>query len=108
MSTRLAPIGRRFEARLRCRVDFQHPVRRYPTGRRGLLSRLAVPIVPLRTAGAALTAFSTALLGLYARTPGQRKPGSIGPTQQGIAISKDICLLNIGASLLTETTTRSA
>lgn len=66
---------------------------------------VALPIVPTRTAGAALSAFSTALLGLYARTPGMRKPGSIWPTQQGIGISQDIWLLGIGISLLTQTAT---
>lgn len=74
---------------------------------------VALPIVPARAAGAALTAFSTALLGLYARTPGLRKPRSIWPTQQGIPISKDVWLLGIGVSLVTDSiaaraSTRSA
>lgn len=71
---------------------------------------VAVPIVPARAAGAALTTFSAALLGLYARTPGLRKPRSIWPTQQGVGLSKDIWMLGIGASLLTQpaSATRSA
>src|SRR5690606_30633 len=46
---------------------------------------VALPSEPTRAAGAGLTAFSTALLGLYVRTPGLRKPRSMWPTQQGIA-----------------------
>ena len=57
--------------------------------------------LPLRlAAGAALTAFSGALLGLYLRTPGMRQEESLGPTQQGIPLAKDIWLAGIGASLL--------
>ncbi len=61
---------------------------------------LLAPLVPTFIAGAALTGFSAGLLGLYARTPGMRKPDSIWPTQQGIAISKDVWMLGIGLSLL--------
>jgi hypothetical protein len=61
---------------------------------------VALPVVPERVAGAALTGFAGALLGLYVRTPGMRKPHSIWPTQQGIAISKDAWLLGIGLTLL--------
>jgi hypothetical protein len=61
---------------------------------------VAIPIVPERVAGAALTGFAGSLLGLYVRTPGMRKPHSIWPTQQGIAISKDAWLLGIGLTLL--------
>ncbi|MFI9276253.1 hypothetical protein ACIGXM_37115 [Kitasatospora sp. NPDC052896] len=63
---------------------------------------LLTPIIPAPIAGAALTGFSTGLLGLYARTPGLRQPGSIWPTPQGLPISKDIWMLGIGLSLLTE------
>jgi hypothetical protein len=60
---------------------------------------LLTPMVPDRFAGAALTGFSATLLGLYARTPGMRKPGSIWPTQQGIGLSKDVWMLGIGLGL---------
>lgn len=60
---------------------------------------LLTPMVPDRLAGAALTGFSATLLGLYARTPGMRKPGSIWPTQQGIGLSKDVWMLGIGLGL---------
>lgn len=61
---------------------------------------LVVPVVPAGLAGAALTAFALATLGLYLRTPGLRKEGSLRPTQQGIAISKDIWMVGIGLSLV--------
>ncbi|MFN2451318.1 MAG: hypothetical protein ABR541_03085 [Candidatus Dormibacteria bacterium] len=61
---------------------------------------LILPLVPDRLAGAALTAFSASLLGLYARTPGMRKPGSVWPTQQGTGLSKDMWMLGIGLDLV--------
>lgn len=63
---------------------------------------LVLPGVPTGVAGAALTGFSGGLTGLYFRTPGLRRPGSIWPTQQGIGISKDVWLLGIGLGLLSE------
>lgn len=61
---------------------------------------LMLPLVPNRVAGAALTAFSAGLLGLYVRTPGMRKEGSVWPTQQGMGVSKDAWMLGIGTSLV--------
>ena len=61
---------------------------------------LLSPTVSNAKAGAALTGFSGALLGLYAKTPGMRKPGSIWPTPQGTAVSKDVWLFGIGLALL--------
>jgi hypothetical protein len=61
---------------------------------------LLLPVVPAAVAGAGLTAFSGGLLGLYARTPGMRKDGTPFPTQQGIAIAKDIWMLGIGLGLV--------
>jgi uncharacterized membrane protein YphA (DoxX/SURF4 family) len=63
---------------------------------------LLTPFVPTAGAGAALTGFSGALMGLYARTPGLRRPGSIWPTQQGVGISKDVWLLGVGLSLFAD------
>jgi hypothetical protein len=60
---------------------------------------LLVPVVPTALAGAALTAFSAGLLGLYLRTPGMRKPGSLAPTQEGLALAKDSWLVGIGLGL---------
>lgn len=61
---------------------------------------LLVPVVPAALAGAGLTAFAGGLIGLYLRTPGLRKEGSLAPTQQGTAIAKDSWLLGIGLSLI--------
>jgi hypothetical protein len=63
---------------------------------------LLVPFVPDILAGAGLTAFSGGLLGLYARTPGMRKDGTPFPTQQGIALAKDVWMTGIGLSLLVD------
>ena len=63
---------------------------------------LLAPMVSTAKAGAALTGFSGALLGLYAKTPGMRKPGSIWPTQQGTPISKDSWMLAIGLALIVD------
>jgi hypothetical protein len=60
---------------------------------------LVTPIVPTALAGAALTAFSAGLLGLYLKTPGMRKPGSLAPTQEGLALAKDSWLVGIGLGL---------
>jgi uncharacterized membrane protein YphA (DoxX/SURF4 family) len=64
---------------------------------------LIVPVVPSSVAGGALTGFSAGLMGLYVRTPGLRRPGSVWPTPQGIGISKDMWLLGIGLSLVADT-----
>ncbi|GAC1539485.1 MAG: hypothetical protein NVS3B12_25690 [Acidimicrobiales bacterium] len=61
--------------------------------------------MPAAVAGVALSGFSAALLGLYARTPGLRKPGSVWPTPQGTAISKDVWMLGIGLGLLADAVT---
>jgi len=46
-------------------------------GEIALGSALLLPVVPAAAAGAALTAFSAALLGIYARTPGMTKQDGI-------------------------------
>src|SRR5256884_2405616 len=60
---------------------------------------LPVPLVPNAVAGAALTGFSGSLLAMYARTPAMRKPGSIWPSQAGVAGSKDVWMLGLGPGL---------
>ncbi|HEX2075051.1 MAG TPA: hypothetical protein VHF92_14810 [Geodermatophilus sp.] len=62
---------------------------------------LLTPFVPTAVAGAALTAFSAGLLGLYLKTPGMRKPGSLAPTQEGLSLAKDSWLVGIGIGLFT-------
>jgi hypothetical protein len=62
---------------------------------------LLTPFVPTFLAGAALTAFSGGLLGLYLKTPGMRKEGSLAPTQEGLSLAKDSWLVGIGIGLMT-------
>lgn len=61
---------------------------------------LLLPVVPTGLAGLGLTAFSGGLLGLYARAPGMRKEGTPLPSQQGLALAKDVWMLGIGLSLM--------
>lgn len=68
-------------------------------------SMLLVPLVPTRFAGLALTGFSGGLVTMYLRTPALRKPGSIWPSQDGTAISKDVWMLGIGLGLLVDAVT---
>lgn len=63
---------------------------------------LLVPVVPPAIAGIALTGFSGALMAMYLRTDGMHKPGSLWPTPQGTAISKDVWMLGIGLGLVVE------
>jgi hypothetical protein len=77
-------------------------VRILSTAEIGLGAALLLPVVPAALAGAGLLAFSGGLVGLYLRTPGMREAGSLRPTQQGIALAKDVWLTGIGASLLTD------
>jgi hypothetical protein len=62
---------------------------------------LLTPFVPTALAGALLTGFSGGLLGLYLKTPGMRKDGSLAPTEQGLSLAKDSWLVGIGIGLLT-------
>ena len=62
---------------------------------------LLTPFVPTALAGALLTGFSGGLMGLYLKTPGMRKEGSIFPTEQGLSLAKDAWLVGIGIGLLT-------
>jgi hypothetical protein len=57
---------------------------------------LLTPIVPTAVAGVGLTAFAGGLLGLYLKTPGLRKEGSLAPTPDGISIAKDVWMLGTG------------
>ncbi|MEV6894779.1 hypothetical protein [Kribbella sp. NPDC051137] len=69
---------------------------------------LMLPLIPGWLAGAGLTAFSGGLFGLYLRTPGLRKEGSLRPTDQGIPIAKDIWLLAIGLSIVIDDLTEKS
>ena len=61
---------------------------------------LVTPLVPNRLAGASLTAFAGALVGMYLRTPDFHEPGSVWPTPAGTAVAKDAWMLGIGLGLL--------
>ena len=61
---------------------------------------LLTPFVPTIAAGTALTVFSGGLLGLYLKTPGMRKEGSLAPTQEGLSLAKDSWLAGIGLSIV--------
>jgi uncharacterized membrane protein YphA (DoxX/SURF4 family) len=61
---------------------------------------LLLPVVPTGLAAVGLAAFSGSVLGLYLRTPGMRRQGSLRPTQEGIALAKDVWMLGIAAGLL--------
>lgn len=63
---------------------------------------LLIPVVPGIVAGAGLTAFAGGLLGLYANTPGMRKPGTPLPTQEGTALAKDVWMAGLGIGLIVD------
>jgi uncharacterized membrane protein YkgB len=63
---------------------------------------LLTPIAPNKVAGALLTAFAGGLVTMYLRTPSLHNPGSVWPTQAGIAVSKDAWMLGIGLGLLAD------
>ena len=65
---------------------------------------LAAGEIALGAAG--LTAFAGGLLGMYLRTPGLRKEGSLAPTQDGIGIAKDVWMLGIGLGFVADAVAR--
>jgi hypothetical protein len=77
-------------------------------GEIALGAALLLPFVPDEVAGIALTGFSAGLVGLYLRTPGLHKPGSVWPTEDGVELSKDVWLLGIGAGLVADGLTGKA
>jgi len=69
-------------------------------GEIALGTALLLPVVPTTLAAAGLAAFSAGLVGLYLRTPGMRRQGSLRPTEEGLALAKDVWMLGIAAGLL--------
>jgi uncharacterized membrane protein YphA (DoxX/SURF4 family) len=65
-------------------------------------SALLLPFVPSVAAGAGLAAFSGGLLGMYAKTPGMRKPGTPFPSDQGTALAKDVWMMGIALGLIVD------
>lgn len=72
------------------------------TGEIAVGTLLLAPMVPTAVAGAALTTFAGLLNGLYFRSPGLRREGSLRPTEAGIPLAKDSWLLAIGTALLVD------
>jgi len=67
---------------------------------------LLTPVVPTALAGAGLAAFASGLVGLYLRTPGLRKEGSIAPSQHGVPLAKDAWMLGIGLGFVVDAVAR--
>jgi hypothetical protein len=84
------------------KVDPRVFVRVLAAGEVTLGAALLIPAVPTGLVGLGLTGFAAGLLGLYLRTPGLRREGSLRPTEQGIGIAKDVWLLAIGAAFVVE------
>jgi len=63
-------------------------------------SALLLPIVPTSWRGAIPSAFSGSLVGLDARVPSMRADRRLWPSPQGMAVSKDVWMLGIGAGLV--------
>jgi len=68
----------------------------------GVGAALLTPFISNKMAGAALTAFSGSLMGMYLRTPAMHEPGSVWPTRAGTAVSKDVWMLGIGVGLMAD------
>lgn len=82
------------------KLDSTTFTRALSNGEIALGAALLLPVVPTFAAGAGLAAFSAGLLGLYLRTPGMRREGSLRPTQQGLPIAKDVWMLAAGVTLV--------
>lgn len=68
----------------------------------GVGAALLAPFVPASVAGAALTGFGGSLMGMYLKTPSMTQEDGIQPTQEGIAVAKDVWLVGAGLSLLAQ------
>lgn len=75
------------------------------TGEIALGTALLLPIVPTSVAGAGLTAFSGALVGMYLRTPWMHQEGDVRPSPDGIPFAKDVWLLGIGLGFVIDALT---
>ncbi len=88
------------------KLDSATFVRALSTAEIALGAALLLPVVPTVVAGAGLTAFSAGLLGLYLKTPGMRREGSLRATPQGLPLSKDVWMLGAGLGLVIDALTR--
>ena len=98
--------GRPGRTRSSSKLEPQQFAKLLAAGEITLGTALLAPVVPTALAGAGLTAFAGGLLGIYLRTPGLRKEGSLAPSQQGIPIAKDVWMLGIGLGFVVDAVTR--
>jgi hypothetical protein len=84
------------------KMDPQQFARLLSAGEITLGAALLAPVIPTALAGLGLTAFAGGLLGMYLKTPGMRKEGSLAPTHQGTAIAKDVWMLGIGLGFVAD------
>lgn len=68
----------------------------------GVGAALLAPMVPATVAGAALTGFGSSLVGMYLRTPSMTLDDGIRPSQEGMAVAKDVWLVGAGLTLMTQ------
>ncbi len=66
----------------------------------GIGGALLTPFVPNRLAGLALGAFSGGLLSIYFRNPAMTQEDGVRPSDDGMALSKDIFLAGIAGALV--------
>jgi len=66
----------------------------------GIGAALLSPIVPSFLAGAALAAFGGGMVTMYWKTPGMHEEGDPRPTQDGLALAKDVWMLGGGLTLM--------
>ncbi|MFC8731543.1 hypothetical protein ACFT5B_03695 [Luteimicrobium sp. NPDC057192] len=67
---------------------------------------LIVPFIPTALVSLALGVFSGGLVGLYVKTPGATRDGSVRPSPQGIGLAKDTWLVGIAAGLFVDSVSR--
>lgn len=84
------------------RLDARTFTRLLSMGEIAVGAALLLPVVPTVVAGAGLTAFSAGLVGLYLRTPGMRREKSLRPSEQGVAMAKDVWMLGMGLSFVVD------
>ncbi|WP_214367571.1 hypothetical protein [Pseudonocardia sp. H11422] len=82
------------------KIDPRQFVKLVSAGEIALGGALLVPFVPAKLAGLGLLGFGAGLLGLYVKTPGMRRPGSLFPSQEGVPLAKDVWLAGMGAALV--------
>lgn len=80
--------------------DPEQFVQRLSTAEIALGSALLTPLVPAKLAGLGLAAFAGGLNYLYWKAPGLRQEGSLRPTEDGLAVAKDVWMTAIGLALL--------